>query len=116
MKMAKAIQTITDLQTYLNGVLDRSNHHANRVTETVYLVAGIILAKHNPSKPITAMTYEGNLTNVFWVYIGENRYAFSYCHEEEVILIKDKTIKGDVLFKINMNTKASAIIKAFETL
>ncbi len=66
--MATTIQNIEILRAYLSGVLDRANHHAQKVNEIALAIAGGIIWRTTDN--IKVMSREGEMKNVLWLQVG----------------------------------------------
>ena len=114
--MAKEITDIEILQKYLEGVMERSEHHANEVNEIVLALIGAVIWKKN-NKPIKVKEYAGELANVIWWHSKDgNKYAFRYDHKNKKIELRRKTYTGEVEGTFDNNTQINEIITLFETL
>ncbi len=114
--MAKEITDIDLLQKYLEGVMERSEHHANEVNEIVLALIGAVIWKKN-SKHIKVREHAGELANVLWWYSKDDRrYAFKYNHEQKKIELRKDTFRGDLVMAFDNNTKIDEIINLFGTL
>ncbi len=114
--MAKEITDIDILQQYLEGVMERSEHHADEVNEIILALIGAVIWKKN-SRPIKVKEYAGELANVLWWHSkGGNKYAFRYNHEQKKIELRKDTFKGNLVMAFDNNTEIDEIINLFGTL
>jgi hypothetical protein len=79
------------------------------------LVGAIVLFK-NPDRNIKVYERDGSTGNVLWVYIGDSRYAFSYDHESDSIVLKEGSTHGQVLAHFTNATTTPEIERIFEGL
>ncbi len=113
--MALTVTEIEELRAYLNGVMDRADHHAKKVNEIALALTGAILWRKNDEEPIKVMVREGKTTNVLWVRIGNKRYAFSYNHEGRIEM-REGGIQGATLHTFTNATPLSTVREIFEAL
>ena len=114
--MALTVTEIEELRSYLNGVMNRADHHAGKVNEIVLALTGAILWRKNDDEPIKVMVRGGQATNVLWVRIGDKRYALSYSHDTEQIEMREGGIQGATLYTFNNDTPLSLVRTIFEAL
>ena len=112
--MAISIDSIQTLQRYLNGVLDRADHHAGNVEGVSLALLGAIVWKSD--REIEVREYNGSPANMIWFWIDGNRYAMSYNHSTEQIELKERTHKGGVLYSFDNSTTYQEIITIFNDL
>jgi hypothetical protein len=115
-KMAKQINTVTDLQDYFKGVVKRAGHHAKSVDEVIYPTLCFIIAYFDPNSNIKVMVNKGNTANVLWAYINGTKYTFVYEHTKSVIEIRKDNIKGQVLHSIDNTLTVKDLLKIFNSL
>jgi len=114
--MPLSVKDVSEMQKYINGVMERSNHHAGNVNEVVLAMAGAIVWKKDTDKPIQVMIHEGETKNVLWIYINRTRYAFSYNHKSGQIELRKGSTQGKVLYSFDNASTVSQIKQIFETL
>ncbi|MHC5721892.1 MAG: hypothetical protein ACYTX0_60210, partial [Nostoc sp.] len=71
---------VTDIQTlksYIDGVMERADHHAGDVNEICLALAGAIVWRKDDA-PIKVRVSGGEIKNQLWVKINHTRYVFSY--------------------------------------
>ncbi len=112
--MAISINSIETLQRYLNGVLDRADHHAGNVEGVSLALLGAIVWKSD--REIEVREYKGSPANMIWFWVGGNRYAMSYNHSTEQIELKERTHKGGVLHSFDNATSYQEVIEIFNSL
>ena len=113
--MAQKIEQITKLKEYIKGVLDRADHHAEKVNEVILTLIGAIIWKKD-EEPIEVLTQSGDMKNVLWVKINSTKYAFSYNHETKKIEMRENSIKGQVIKQFDNSISTGAIKQFFESL
>ncbi len=114
--MPLTVTDVSELQAYINGVLDRADHHAGNVNEVALAIAGAIVWKKDTNEPIKVMAQGGETKNVLWVYISGNRYAFSYNHQSGKIEIREGSTQGDVLQDFDNSSLLSEVKDFFSSL
>lgn len=114
--MALTVTEIEELRAYLNGVMNRADHHAGAVNEIALALAGAILWRKNDEEPIKVMVRDGHTTNVLWVRIGSTRYAFSYNHDAGQIEMREGSTHGPTLHTFTNSTPLASVRMIFESL
>jgi hypothetical protein len=114
--MAEQLNDISALQTYLHGVVNRADHHADNIREVIYTLIGTVVHFKNPQRPIKVASRQGATANVLWVWIGESRYAFSYDHKSGSVVLKLGSTQGKVLARFTNATKTADIVQFFSGL
>lgn len=112
--MAISIDSIEGLQTYLNGVLGRANHHAENVEGVSLTLLGAVIWRSTGE--ISVREYNGVPANMIWFHINDNKYVLTYNHSDEAIELKDRTHTGNVLASFDNTTANSEIIEVFRKL
>lgn len=111
--MAIVIDSVDSLQTYLNGVLHRSDHHAGNVRGASLALIGAILSK--ATGEIRVREYNGRPANMIWFSVGPNNYMMKYNHDSEMIELHDRN-SGTLINEFDDNTSYADIIGAFNRL
>jgi hypothetical protein len=109
------VADLETLETYLSGVMNRSEHHAETVGAIALALIGAVLWKKDPA-PIEVRTDAGKLANILWVQIGGRRFVLAYNHRENCIELRDRTLRGDALFRFDNNTPVTEVYRVFENL
>jgi|ERR1051326_98600 hypothetical protein len=102
------------LHKYVEGVMNRADHHGFDVKGIALMLLGGIIWRGEPDS-IEIKQYLGNLANVLWVTVNGRRYAFAYNHNTGMIEIRDRTQSGPALHSLNDNTSvadAEAILRS----
>ncbi len=71
------ISTIEILRDYLNGVLDRANHHAHNVNEISLAIVGGIIWR--TSGDIKVLSRDGEMKNALWLQVGKWSTFLTVC-------------------------------------
>lgn len=95
--------------------MGRSDHHAQDVGGAALAVLGGILWKGD-SASIEVFGSSGPAGNVLWVEIGGQRYAFSYDHAAEEIVMKINSTRGAVINRFSNTTPLADIEAVFRKL
>lgn len=114
--MPLTVTEIEELRTYINGVMDRADHHAGNVKEIALALAGAILWRKDDEEPIRIMAQGGETKNVLWVRIGGQRYAFSYNHAEGSIEMRRGSTQGRTIHSFSNDTPLATLYRIFEAL
>ncbi|MEH2444549.1 MAG: hypothetical protein V7K18_01825 [Nostoc sp.] len=102
---------VTDIQTlkgYIDGVMERADHHAGGVNEISLALAGEIVWRKDDD-PIQVMVRDGETKNVLWVKINHTRYAFCYNHTTGEIELRQDNIRGKILHTFSNKTPLSQL-------
>jgi hypothetical protein len=113
--MPKQVKDLDVLRKYLEGVLERADHHAKSVEEIVLAIAGAVVWRKGV-EPLEVMEREGDMKNVMWVRISGTRYALSYNHLDGAIELRENSTRGDVLGSFTNATPASEVLSFFKNL
>lgn len=104
------------LKGYINGVMERADHHANEVEQIALALAGAIIWRKDDGKDIQVMQKDGDTKNVLWVSISGQRYAFSYNHAAKTIEMREGNMRGSVLHSFSNATPLSSLHQIFAQL
>lgn len=113
--MTLQVADLETLERYLDGVMNRSGHHATTVGAIALALLGAVLWKKDDA-PVEVRTYDGRPANILWVQISGDRYALAYNHHEECIELRDRTQSGAVLHRFTNTTPVTEVWQVFETL
>lgn len=113
--MALTVADLETLETYLSGVLNRSQHHAETVGAIALALIGAVLWRKD-AEPIEVRTHDGSPANILWVQISGRRYALAYNHKDECIELRDRTLRGEALFRFDNNTPVTEVQRIFANL
>jgi hypothetical protein len=108
--MALTITTLTLLNEYINGVMNRADHHGQNVNEIVLVLAGAVIWR--ATQDVEVRTYNDETANILWMTINGHRYAIAYNHQTGNIEVRDRNQNGTVLATFNNSTSA-ADVKTF---
>jgi hypothetical protein len=112
--MALTIDTIELLNGYINGVMDRADHHADQVNEVVLILVGAIIWK--ATGDISVRTYNDETRNVLWLNVGNNRYALAYNHQTRLIELRERNQNGIVRATFSNQMNAGQVKTIFAQL
>lgn len=113
--MPHQVTDVDVLRDYLRGVLDRADHHAQNVNEIALAIAGAIIWRKDDT-PLEVMIREGEMKNVLWVKIRNQRYALSYNHESGEIELRDGSTSGNVVGTFSNATQLTDVKRIFGAL
>lgn len=113
--MPHQVTDVDVLRDYLRGVLDRADHHAQNVNEISLAIAGAIIWRKDDN-PLEVMVREGEMKNVIWVKIGNQRYALSYNHEAGEIELREGSTRGNVVGTFSNTTPLADVRRIFGAL
>ena len=109
--MALTITTLDLLNRYINGVMDRADHHGQNVNEIVLTLAGSVIWK--ATQDVEVRTYNDETANILWLVVGSNRYALAFNHQTGNIELRERTQNGNVLAVFNNLTTAAQVKTVF---
>lgn len=109
--MALTITTLTLLNEYINGVMNRADHHGQNVNEIVLTLAGAVIWR--ATQDVEVRTYKEETANILWLTIDEHRYVLAYNHQTGNIEIRDRNQNGAVLATFNNSTSANDVKTVF---
>lgn len=110
----RTVTEIDELQCYLQGVIDRANHHAQEVNTVVaVLVGAVIWVKEGP---IEIRTYRGRMVNCIRFQTHGRSYVMGYSHEEGEVQVRANRQGGRVLQRFDNNSTAADVLTFFSTL
>ncbi len=112
--MSLEINTLSNLNIYLNGVMHRADHHGDNVNKIVLILAGAVIWKAKDS--IEVRTYNNETANMLWLTVNGSRYAFVYNHNTGNIEMRNRTLKGELLAWFNNETSADEVKEIFSKL
>ena|ERR1035438_8017037 len=114
--MPLQVDDVSTLQQYLADVVNRADHHADNVRYVVLPLIGAIVLFKSPDHEIKVLTQDGETKNVLWVHIRDSKYAFSYDHHSESIVMKRGSTQGPVLAHFTNATTVPEILNVFGAL
>jgi len=114
--MALTVTGVEELRAYINGVMDRADHHAGNVKEIALALTGAILWRKDDDESIRVMAHNGETKNVLWVRIRGQRYAFSYNHSTGEIEMRRGGTQGPTIHTFSNATPLSVVRQIFEAL
>jgi hypothetical protein len=111
-------QQVTDvdvMRDYLRGVMNRADHHAQQVNEIALAVAGGVIWRKNDD-PLEVMVREGDMKNVLWFKVNDQRFTLSYNHGTSEIELRRGTTQGSIIASFSNATTASQVRTVFGNL
>lgn len=112
--MALTVNTLTLLNEYVNGVMNRANHHGQNVNEIVLTLAGAVIWR--ATQDIEVRTYNGETANILWLTVNANKYVLAFNHNTGKIEIRESTQNGIVLASFDNMTTADQVKQIFSGL
>jgi hypothetical protein len=109
--MALTITTLTLLNEYINGVMNRADHHGQNVNEIVLTLAGAVIWR--ATQDVEVRTYNEETANILWLTVTGHRYAIAYNHQTGNIEIRDRNQNGAVLATFNNSSTANDVKTIF---
>lgn len=94
--------------------MNRANCHALNVNEVLPLLAGVVLNHVDMKNGLQARTYRGDYANIAWIIHNGNRYAFTYDHESEQIILRKNTLRGKELTRFDNSDDIAGVTQKVE--
>lgn len=113
--MPRPISDVQVLNSYLQGVIERAEHHAGKVDEIALAIAGAIVWRKDP-EDLEVLEREGEMKHVLWARIGGERYAVSYNHEASTIEVRQGSTQGTVIQSFDNSTSLTELKQFFQRL
>jgi Integron cassette protein VCH_CASS1 chain len=110
-----SINSLDELQRYLWRMMGRTGQQTSDVSAAILTLAGGILWMKDAG-PIEVRTHKDELTNMFWVSLGGERYAFKYEGHLRRLEIRSSSGSGDLLLEVSDETDPAAIVAFFRHL
>lgn len=111
--MPLPVTDVEILKSYITGVMERADHHANEVEQIALALAGAVIWKKDDGRDIQVMQKDGDTKNVLWVWIGGERYSFSYNHSRKTIEMRKGNMRGPVLHSFSNSMSLSTLHQIF---
>ncbi len=108
--MAIAINQISVLKEYFNGVMNRADHHADDVNEIVLALIGGVIWRAEGNFEVKQ--YGGAPANILWMVVDNTRYCFKFNHETGKIECHEGGHNGELIEVFDNQTPISKV-KAF---
>ena len=113
--MPLSVNDVATLETYLDGVMNRSEHHAETVGAIALTLLGAVLWRKD-STPISVRKYDGRPANIVWFEVKGKRYALAYNHHDGCIELRQRTQSGKVLHQFTNDTPVTEVRRVFRRL
>ena len=113
--MSISINSLDELQRYLWRMMGRTGQQTSDVSAAILTLAGGILWMKDAG-PIEVRTHKDELTNMFWVSLGGERYAFKYESHLRRLEIRSSSGSGDLLLEVSDEADPAAIVAFFRHL
>jgi len=112
--MALTIKSVDILKEYINGVVNRADHHALGVNEIVFTLAGAVLWK--ATEDIEVRTYNEKTANMLWFKVNEKTYCMTYNHSNDEVELKERNNNGSVIATFDNSSSAQYVKQIFTDL
>lgn len=110
--MAVPADNFSILQTYFSTIADYAKIDGVRGARIVYPLMGMLVAVHNPGKPLEVVEGGGTFSAVLWFYKGEDRHALSFNAKTGEFEIRKGNALGKPLHAFNNLTPLDALINS----
>lgn len=114
--MPVTVDSIETLRRYFRGVVERSEHHGQNVSNVIYPLLGLVLLHMDDDSEIKVWGSEGSEGNVLWFHVHGKRYAFRYEHQDGTVEIRRDTHKGDCVEKFDNSASVAQLRDVFRKL
>lgn len=113
--MPISVDDVATLGAYLQGVMNRSEHHAETVGAIALALLGAVLWRKD-EKALEVRRYAGGPANIVWFEVGGNRYALAYNHQKDCIELRERTQNGAMLHRFTNRTPVTEVRTVFQNL
>ena len=114
--MSVRLMNVDAVKEYMNGVLARSEHHADSVGKVAPALMGYALAYQDPGIPMRVWGQEGAMKNVLFFQVDNVKYCFTYNHENQSIMLRMDGLQGQDVFEFDNDSEISTIWDVFQAL
>ncbi len=110
--MARQLTTNTEIDDFIAKVIGEANHHGIHVHRVIQPLSDEVRKRLNLNIDEVAV-YErnGNLARTCWITISGNRYVFSYNYQTKKIELRDRTLRGAMIFNFDNATPLADIAR-----
>lgn len=112
--MAITISSIDVLKQYFDGVVRRSDHHANNVNEIIFALIGGVIWRSTDD--VRVREYAGSPANILWMTVGSHQYCFVFNHSTGDVEVKKDKHNGATIRAFNNATPLVDVKSFFEQL
>ena len=109
--MPLTVDTTAILSQYVNGVMSRSDHHAQNISEVILAIIGAVIWK--ATSDVKVRTYNGETANVLWMSIEQKDFAFTYNHQNGVIELRSGNQNGSILATFDNSVSNNQVKQIF---
>jgi len=107
--MSVAVNSLDEFQHHLARMMRRAGHRTENVgIATLTLIGGILWMKD--AGPIEIRTHQGEMTSLFWVILGGERYIFKYDVHLRRLEVRSGSGSGDLLLGVSDETDPKEIM------
>jgi len=111
--MPITVADVATLEKYLEGVMNRSEHHAETVGAVALALLGAVLWSKDDGSPLEVRTYAGQPANIVRFKIGGKRYLLAYNHRGGCIELRTNTQTGRVRQRFTNDTSVVEVRDTF---
>lgn len=111
--MPITVEDVATLEKYLEGVMDRSEHHAETVGAVALALLGAVLWSKDDGTPLEVRTYAGQPANIVRFRINGKRYLLAYNHRAGSIELRSSTQSGPVRKRFTNETSVVEVRDTF---
>ena len=103
------------MDTYLNGVMRRADHHGGNVLAVIPALRGYV---EMFGTGINAFSQSGDLKNTAWFVSKKTgfRYFIGYCHHREVVSLRRANRQGVEIATLSNDTPLNDFLTLFQGL
>ncbi len=104
------------LKAYIGDIMERGKHHAGNVSAIALAIAGGIVWKNDTGSLSVRAEDDGEMKNVLWMTVNQQRYTISYNERTEEIEIRLNSTHGPILHRFTNGTPITDIEAIFRAL
>ena len=113
--MALTVESIDILREYLQGVMNRADHHAQNVNEIALTLIGAIIWRSTDE--VKVMEREGEAKNILWMCINSRNFCFTYDHSNGgFIAMREENSRGNIIHHFTNQTTNAEVKEIFQNL
>ena len=107
--MSVSVYSLDEFRHYLSHMLGRPGQPVGDISTAVLTLAGGILWMKDTG-PIEVHTHRGEMTNLFRVTLGGEKYAFRYDVHMRRLEVRSGSGSGDLLLEVSDETDPAEIM------
>ena len=109
------VTEVDTLQTYLEGVISRADHHAQNVNRVALVLIGAVIWVKD-ERPIRVHSRKTQMKNQLWFWVQGRKYCLAYNHGKEAIEVRRGSREGGVTHEFTNSSTAVEVFEAFSAM